>query len=349
MDAETKALFSILPEMPEMLFKRHGILNAIRHEGPVGRRSLVGREGLSEREVRAVCDLLRKQGLITAETSGMKVTTEGENVLRTLQSLIRQWIGLEELGTELGRELGIQKVMVVPAEDEDDLTKRRVARAACAYMATVLKEDSIVAVTGGSTVAALAEEAADAGLPEGIRFIAARGGTSGDVTAQANMIAASLATATGGAWTPFHLPEMLSQTSIGSLMEEPSVLEAMALYDRTDCVVHGIGEALELAQRRGGDEDVLAKLSEEGAVAEAFGFYIGRDGRIIHKVPTIGLSRDQISRVPHPIAMAAGEEKALPILAYMKQAPPRTVLVTDEAAAREMLRLAGGGKVEELN
>ncbi|MGM9921421.1 MAG: sugar-binding transcriptional regulator [Bhargavaea sp.] len=340
MDAVTRSLLSILPEMPEMLSVRCSILNAIRQEGPVGRRSLVGREGLSEREVRAVCDLLRKQGLITAETSGMTVTPEGETALDSLQQVIRQWTGLEELGTELSRKLGIQKVMVVPGGDDHDLTKHRMARSACGYMAGVLQEGSIVAVTGGSTVASVADEAVTAGLPAGIRFIAARGGTSGDVKSQANMIAAMLAAATGGDWTPLHLPETLAETSIGPLLEEPSVMEAMDLYNRTDCIVHGIGDALELARRRGADEATLEKLAAEGAAAEAFGYYLDRDGSVIHRLLTIGLNRSQIDRIPHPLAVAGGKEKAGPILAYMKQAPGQTVLVTDEAAAREMLRLS---------
>ncbi|EMR05620.1 Central glycolytic genes regulator protein [Bhargavaea cecembensis DSE10] len=342
MDAVTQSLLSVLPEMPELLSVRCSILNAIRQEGPVGRRSLVGREGLSEREVRAICDLLRKQGLITAETSGMKVTPEGETVLGTLQPVIRRWTGLEELGTELCRKLGIQKVMVVPGGDDDELTKRRMARAACGHLANVLRDGSVVAVTGGSTIAAVADEAGVAGLPAGIRFIAARGGTGGDVKSQANMIAAMLAAATGGEWTPLHLPETLAESSIAPLMEEPSVMEAVALYDRTDCIVHGIGDALELARRRGSDEKTLEKLAREGAAAEAFGYYLGRDGSVIHRLRTIGLNRDQADRIPHPLAVAGGKEKAAPILAYMKQAPEQTVLVTDETAAREMLRLYGG-------
>ncbi|SDE88934.1 sugar-binding transcriptional regulator [Bhargavaea beijingensis] len=342
MDAVTQSLLSVLPEMPEMLSVRCSVLNAIRQEGPVGRRSLVGREGLSEREVRAVCDLLRKQGLITAETSGMKVTPEGKAVLDALQPVIRQWTGLEDLGTELCRKLGIQKVMVVPGGEDGDLSKRRMARAACSYMAGVLEKGSVVAVTGGSTVAAVADEAATAGLPEGMRFIAARGGTSGDVKSQANMIAAMLAAATGGGWTPLHLPETLAETSIGPLLEEPSVKEAMDLYDRTDCIVHGIGDALELARRRGADDGTMRKLNAEDAIAEAFGYYLGRDGSVIHRLSTIGLSRSQIDRIPHPLAVAGGKEKAGPILAYMKQAPAQTVLVTDEWAAREILRLSGG-------
>ncbi|WP_424237861.1 sugar-binding transcriptional regulator [Bhargavaea ginsengi] len=342
MDPGTQSLLSILPELPDLLSVRYSILNAIRQEGPVGRRSLVGRENLSEREVRAVCDLLRQQGLITAETSGMKVTAEGESVLDSLQPVVSQWTGLEELGTELCLKLGIQKVVVVPGGDDDDLVKRRMARAACAHMAGVLNEGSVVAVTGGSTVAAIADEAALAGLPGGIRFIAARGGTSGDVKSQANMIAAMLAAATGGSWTPLHLPETLAETSIGPLMEEPSVMEAMALYDQTDCIVHGIGDALELARRRGADEETLEKLAEEGAAAEAFGYYLDRDGSVIHRLRTIGLSRSQIDRIPHPLAVAGGVEKAGPILAYMKQAPGRTVLVTDETAAMEMLRFSDG-------
>ncbi|WP_040224688.1 sugar-binding transcriptional regulator [Bhargavaea cecembensis] len=340
MDELTAAQQRLLPEITAMLESRYRVLNSIRREGPVGRRALVGQLGMTEREVRAECDVLRNQGLIRAESSGMLVTKDGEDVLLLLRPMLKEWTGLGDLGIELAEILGIQEVRVVPSGDLTDgsRVKDRMAREAAELLGDRLPADAVVAVTGGSTVAAIADYA-DLFQGKNTRFIAARGGTGGEARTQANMIAAVLAAGSDGMWTPFHLPESLGEASYRTMLEEPYVRDAIELYDRAGCVIHGIGNALDIAERRGAPEAEIRSLRENGAVAEAFGFYLDAAGREVGSIRTIGIRREQLARVPLPVAVTGGREKASAILAYMKQAPPATVLVTDEEAAKEMLRL----------
>ncbi|MET3576722.1 sugar-binding transcriptional regulator [Bhargavaea ullalensis] len=342
MDELTAAQRRLLPEITSMLESRYRVLHSIQREGPVGRRALVGLLGMTEREVRAECDKLRSQGLIRAEPAGMEATADGSDVLRLLRPMLKEWTGLEDLGSDLARILGIQEVKVVASSGDGDgeRIKDRMARESAEFLAERLPVGATVAVTGGSTVARIAEYA-DLCRGKKPRFIAARGGTSGEAKTQANMIAAALAAGSDGGWTPFHLPESLGEASYRTLLEEPYVREAIELYDEADCVIHGIGNALEIAGRRGTGSAELESLIENGAVAEAFGYYLDADGREVGRILTIGIRREQLGRVPLPVAVTGGKDKAAAILAYMKQAPPATVLVTDEAAAEEMIRLNG--------
>jgi len=343
MDELTAAQRRLLPEITSMLESRYRVLNSIRREGPVGRRALTALLGMTEREIRAECEVLRSQGLIRSEASGMEVTEDGADVLQLLRPMLREWTGLEDLGIELAAVLGIQEVKIVPSSGgtDEERIKDRIAREAAELLGERLPSGATVAVTGGSTVARIADYADLCCKGKNARFIAARGGTSGEARTQANMIAAALAAGSDGEWTAFHLPESLGEASYRTLLEEPYVREALRLYGEADCVVHGIGNAVEIAGRRGAGPDELSDLAGKGAVAEAFGYYLDASGNEVGSIRTIGIGRDQLGRVQLPVAVTGGKDKAAAILAYMKQAPPATVLVTDEAAAEEMIRLHG--------
>jgi central glycolytic genes regulator len=92
-----------------------------------------------------------------------------------------------------------------------------------------------------------------------------------------------------------------------------------------------------MAERRKTTPEDFKKIIEEKAVAEAFGYYFDQEGKIVHKVQTVGIQLEDIDEVPNVIAVAGGASKAKAINAYMKQALD-SVLVTDEGAANELIR-----------
>jgi len=93
-----------------------------------------------------------------------------------------------------------------------------------------------------------------------------------------------------------------------------------------------------MARRRMTSEEDMQKLVQEKAVAEAFGYYFDENGRIVHKVQTVGLQLEDLQNIPHIFAVAGGASKAKAIKAYMKIAPKNTVLITDEAVTNEILK-----------
>ena len=92
-----------------------------------------------------------------------------------------------------------------------------------------------------------------------------RGGVGEDIGLQANVIAASFSEACGGKYNTFYYPESLSEEAHKAFRKEPSVLKMIQLYEKVDCVLHGIGDAQTMAELRGSlDEErhMLKKLGQ---------------------------------------------------------------------------------------
>jgi central glycolytic genes regulator len=121
-------------------------------------------------------------------------------------------------------------------------------------------------------------------------------------------------------------------------MQEPSILEVLNLISEANCVIHSIGKALHMAARRKMTEEEILMLKRKNAVAESFGYFFDEEGQVVYKIPRIGLQLKDIQNIPYVFAIAGGRSKAKAIRAYMKNAPKQTWLITDEAAANEILR-----------
>ncbi|WP_343753776.1 sugar-binding transcriptional regulator, partial [Lentibacillus halophilus] len=168
-------------------------------------------------------------------------------------------------------------------------------------------------------------------------FVPARGGIGEKEEHQANTIAAKMARQAHGNYRLLYVPDPLSETSYRTMIEEPAVQDVLHLMYEADVVLHGIGDALTMAERRKTPEDILQKLRDGHAVSEAFGYYFNAFGEIVHHVRTIGIHLDDLSEnSKRVITVAGGESKAQAIESYFKQGKS-DLLITDEAAAEAIL------------
>lgn len=347
MDALSSAQNKLLPEMSDLLKKRYQILQAIHQEQPIGRRTLSEFSGMTERDVRKETDLLRNQQLIQMKTAGMVITRQGEEVLDALKTFMHQLTGIADLAEQLKEQLGIAEVIVVPSDsDKATAVKSQIGKEAARILEKNFADGMKVAVTGGSTMAAIAKELKGEKSYPPMQFIAARGGLGEDVLHQANTIASAFAEKTGGTFKTLYLPEHLSEEAYTMMMKEPIMKEMMDLYEKTDLVLHGIGNADEMAVRRRSTSEEMEKIRGGGAVSEAFGYYFDELGNVVYRIRSAGIQLEQVQKAPMIVAVAGGRSKANAIHSYFKNAPKRTVLVTDEGAAREILELTEklGGK-----
>ena len=340
MDKVTEAQLMLIPEMSELLKKRYQILQTVMSEQPIGRRTLSELINLTEREVRKETDLMRDQKLIEMRSAGMIVTASGEDVLESLKELIREISGLGQLERRLQQILGISKAVIIP-QDSDSIptVKSHIGTEAAKLLETQFAKYKKIAVTGGSTMAAIAKELNDGKTGTDLQFIAARGGLGEDVLHQANTIASAFAGKTGGSFKTLYLPDHLSPEAFEMMMKEPMIKEMMDLYNHTDVVVHGIGNAEEMAQRRNSSPEEVDKIRTGGAVSEAFGYYFDKDGKVVYRIRTAGIQLEQVQKAPFILAVAGGRSKGKAILSYFKNAPERTVLVTDQGAAEEIIAI----------
>lgn len=335
---EQEAQLKLLPELQTLLQVRYRILQMIQLSGPIGRRPLSELLNLPEREVRTETERLRKQGLVVAETKGMYVTEAGMEVLDVLRPVYYEWSGISELEEKLRRNFNIARVVIVPGDTEQDPHARMLMgqQAAHALMNTMQPND-IIAVTGGSSIEAIESFLVESDISQSVQYIAARGSIGHEMRRQANTLAASFATKSNSAYKTLYLPENLSEHVYVALKEEPIVQEMLALYERTNIVVHGIGRADTMAERRQVSELEMRYLQEVGAVGEAFGYYFNEKGNTVHRVRAIGIAEHQVKKSRNILAVAGGKNKASAIQAYFLHAPKQTIFVTDEAAAKEVL------------
>jgi central glycolytic genes regulator len=329
----------LLPDLLQVLQKRYSILRYIGFMQPVGRRSLAVSLGYTERVLRGEVEFLREQNLIYTNNVGMSLTLEGKNLLEDLEGFMREIKGIDVMELELKHRLGIKKVIIVPGDsDESPMVKGELGKACAVCIKKLLGGKNIIAVTGGSTMAAVAERLSPELSQKEILFVPARGGVGEDVHNQANTICSIMSKNTHTKHRVFYVPDQVSTDIYESLIKEPDIHEVLKLIKSASMVLHGIGDAITMAERRKTNPAVLRKLEEQKAVGEAFGYYFNEQGEIVHKVLTIGLQLEDLVHIPNVIAVAGGGSKAKAIKAYLKQAPTSTILITDEGVARTLLK-----------
>ncbi|MGI2329368.1 sugar-binding transcriptional regulator [Planococcus sp. YIM B11945] len=347
MDPLTEAQKKLMPEMTELLKRRYQILLTIKLEEPIGRRTLCELAGATEREIRKETDLLRNQQLIETRTAGMVVSEQGLAVLDALKEFMREVSGLAAMEKQLKSILGISKVLILP-QDSDDIpaVKANIGKEAARLLESFFTQNKKIAVTGGSTMAAISKELSTEKKDSSLQFIAARGGLGEDVLHQANTIASSFAEKTGGSVKTLYLPDHLSAEAFEMMMREPVIKEMMDLYDQTDVVVHGIGNAEEIALQRKSSLEEVERIRSGGAISEAFGYYFDKEGKVVYRIRTAGIQLEQVQKARAILAVAGGRSKAKAILSYFNIAAKQTVLITDEGAARKIIELTQ--KQEEI-
>lgn len=328
----------LLPDLLTVMQKRYQILQYIRLMQPIGRRSLSTSLGLSERILRNEVQFLKDQNLIEIHTSGMTLTNEGTSLLINLEEMMKDVLGLSSLENTLKEKFQLNRVIVVSGDsDQSPWVKKEMGRACVTCIKERLNGKNIVAVTGGTTLASVAEMMKPDSKNREMLFVPARGGLGETVENQANTICAKMAERASGNYRLLHVPDQLSKEAYQSIIEEPSIKELLAILKSSSMVIHGIGDAKTMAERRKTPEKDFLKIEQGNAVAEAFGYYFDQEGEIVHKVQTVGIQLDDIDEVPNVIAVAGGASKAKAIKAYMKQGLD-SVLITDEGAANELIR-----------
>ena len=324
----------LVPELNPLLQKRYRLLQMIEATEPIGRRALADMLKMTERMVRNETAILKQEGLIEIHQTGMICTNDGKEVIESLREYVYNVSGLLEKEQRLAEKLGIRKVLIAEnVSDDTELQLNIIGKLAAEKLMSLVNEKDIVAVTGGSSVAAIVPYLLPVRQFTGVQVVAARGGLGQVLSTQANTIASHFSQQSGAIPKLLFVPENLSKESYDAIREEPVIKEVTSLYDTVNIVIHGIGEALEMAGRRNASNELLANLKDKGAVGEAFGYYFNEDGEIVHQIASIGIQLEQVKQANHCIAVAAGTSKVAAIQAYLKNCMPQTTLITDELTA----------------
>ena len=329
----------IVPELVEVLEKRYNVLRTIFYNQPIGRRMLASELNLGERVVRNEIDLLKSQNLIEINTPGMTVTKDGQHILEGLKEFIHQIKGLNDIEKSIKSFLGLKDVVIVPGNvEENPATFKELGKAAANYIKNIIKDNDIIAITGGSTIKEVVEEFPKVNNFSNVLVIPARGGMGRKVESQANYLAASLANKVNGTYKLLHIPENISTEVIEGLLKEKQIKEVIENIHNADILIYGIGNAIHMAKKRGLSEEYISKLEGLGAIGEAFGCYFNKESQVVLENTPIGININDAKKINTHIAVAAGKNKVEAIIAT-EMNNSNAVLVTDEAAARKIADL----------
>ncbi|MBQ8201396.1 MAG: DNA-binding transcriptional regulator [Clostridia bacterium] len=337
-DGFVQLMQALAPDLAREMTLRALVLERIAAMAPVGRRQLAAKMQLPEREIRTAANVLKEGGFISFDASGMTLTDRAQEIMPAVQAFTRVMHGLTELESQLSALLNTERVCIVGGDaDADASVIGEVGRAAAQRVRSMLHAGSTLAVTGGSTMAATAR-AMQTSVPMRVMVVPARGGLGRAVGTQANTLAAEIAQRLGGHHRLIHLPDHMDDAAKQEMLRLPDVREVMELIQRADVILHGIGCAEENIRETKLSASQARKLLADGAAGEAFGSFFDRDGRCLLESSSIGVDLARLTPSCQMIAVAAGRHKAEAIISVLRH-DRHALLVTDEGAAREMLRL----------
>lgn len=334
-------LQKIVPDIMMVLHNRYRILETIEARAPIGRRTLSEVLNQTERTLRTETDFLRKNGLLISSKAGMELTQKGRKILHSLEEVMDRLMRMDSREEELASKLKMQFCRIVPGDvDEDTNVLDELGMQAADLFDELLPEgEFIVAVTGGSTMAAMAHHmTTELSDQRHFTFVPARGGVGDLMSIQANTVSDLMAQTTGGENTALFVPDNLSTQALDSLKNEPSIRQTIEMMKYANCLLYSIGNAKVMMDRRKMSQEEKNILRAKNAVGEAFGCYFDKEGNIVYRLSRFGLQIEDIDRIPYAIAIAGGSSKAEAIEAFAHLAPEHTWLVTDEGAANLILR-----------
>ncbi|AND17836.1 hypothetical protein C5C18_13370 [Rathayibacter tritici] len=214
----------------------------------------------------------------------------------------------------------------------------RMGRVAARLLAERLPADAILAVASSRSVLPTAE--AIGRLADGVRVVEALGYHSRSAPERS----AAAVLAAGTAFTPLPAPFVTrSAARAEQARRRPAVRDALTLARRSDAALIGLGSTAHFDGTGAVapvSEELLERARTDGAVGHVVGQFFDGAGRPVPSALDelrVGLTLKELRAIPLRILVAHGSAKVEAITAAMTGGIA-SVLVTDEATARELLR-----------
>lgn len=281
--------------------------------------------------------IAKKLGLSTATISRLLQKARAEGVVRIE---VRDLANPDELGAEMAAALGLEQVVAIDAQAENMLTALAPPLARMLVSAGLGRE-SVLMLGWGRTIWAIL----DAGFPPlpGIAVVPSTGGMQQSAHHfHSNEIARRAAEVTGGVPHFIHAPYLPSPGAFETLRADPSVADSIALWDRIDAAVVGIGVPHGMASPETGVDPREPALA--GAAGDVVRHYFDERGEILNwrgEGQMIGVTCEQLRAAPFSVGLAVGDAKVRSIIGAARSGMVKR-LITDISTAEAVLaRLAG--------
>lgn len=258
-----------------------------------------------------------------------------------------------ELEDKLRATFGLHGALVATSHPDEVLCRRLVGRAAADFLERRLADEDVVAVGLGRNTSTVASFFSPP-RPLHATFVSAMGGSPGFAASiNPNDVCSTFAAQSGALARALYAPAFVEDTRLrSSLLSQQDVAGTLDLARQSTHAVVGIGTPADdsiLVQAGCLSKHQAQALRTAGAVGEINGNYYDVEGRPIRSTVQdrlIGLTLEELQRVPLVIAVASEPGKGLAVLGALRSGVVRA-LITECRGALEVLRLAGVTQFEE--
>ncbi|HFD0316378.1 sugar-binding transcriptional regulator [Serratia marcescens] len=221
----------------------------------------------------------------------------------------------------------ISRALIALDHQDEEEQRRQVAALVSNYLAMSLKDDMVLAVGQGRNVAAIADHVGSV-MERNCKFICGIGGTHrpGDAI-NADHISRRLAKKFGGSSETLYAPAYVENRALkDAFMQNGTIKETLDRARKADVALVGIGDMNENSYmvKLGWftPHEIIDASLNQGVIGDIAGYdFFNAQGQHVDTVMNdrvIGLSIDELRKIPCVIAIASENTKALAILGALR-------------------------------
>ena len=251
-----------------------------------------------------------------------------------------------DIETRLEERFGLDVVRVVAIEpgSSPDLLRRQIGAAAASFLARTVHPGDTIGMAWGTTLSAMVQSMAPLAT-ENVHVVQTLGGIGPpSAEAYAAELVRRLAQLLGASPVLFPTPGVVATSEVrDALRSDPHVQAALSHFDALDAVYVGIGSIATNPVLNDGHSlpaAMHAELVAAGAVGDIALRFFDANGQPVRSTlddRLLGISAEQLHKVPRVVAVAGGKDKIEAIHAALR-AKLVDVLITDQDTAEELAR-----------
>ncbi len=251
------------------------------------------------------------------------------------------------LESRLKAIFGLTDAVVIPAVSESsEAVIRILGQAGATYLLGHVRDGDIIGIGPGQAIHALVQ-AVEPAREYDVTVVPVVGAVQGQVTSDVNYLASELANRLGGKAYQLHAPAYVeTQAHRDTLLSMTPVREILDLARRATVALVGVGRLDQQTSRfvqftALSPQDMDHIVTVDHGVGDIAAHVYDIDGRVCapeYAGRVVGLTLEELKRIPLVIGVAATAAKALPTYGALRGGWLHA-LVTDEAAAQGVLQL----------
>ncbi|OLV16122.1 sugar-binding transcriptional regulator [Deinococcus marmoris] len=295
-------------------------------------------DGLTQEE------LSKKFGVSRATVGRMLRRAQNEGIveIRVRQSPKQS----DDVERALVQRFGILRAILTPDHADPEKQRGMLASLVAGYLDKTLQDGMIVAVGMGRNINAVSDHAIST-APRECAFVCAIGGTyQGGEAMNPDHIARRLAAQFGGQSETLYAPALMGSPEVArQLSANPTVRQTLDKARRADLALVGVGDmSADSNMVRMGwfSPSELAEAKRIGTVGDLMGYDFldihGRSAATQIQGRVVGLSVNDLKRIPNVIAMASEPSKVTAILGALRTGAINT-LATSVSNATTLLQM----------